>query len=433
MCIMIAKGYDAVFKIAESKKIGEHLAKLIDKKYESRRKFCRAYIALDGGDDADQEAIRKMSNRLSQIIKGSKWIQTYDLPIFTELLGVTCEEILTAGKYILPSARRITNYDIAFSSDEAEWERYIQREDKLILNNDEYGKNVLDYAFENRNYAFLKYLVEKKYIWFVGENEKDFSYTMNFGAGTSIERRKPNSFDLLEFEMNQKTYLRSQMISLAIVNNDFKMLTELKAREIPSLYLTSYLGAQMPDCEKYYDSDMVEQIAETKNEKIIEYFSDEFEIQAKLDKKYVFIFPYVNELLDLLLKKKSKYVDTVLVKAIEHNKSTYEKLKRLISESFEGYKKNQPWLTDEALLKEYANQDIARELDFIENGSIVNFRQMFTSNIKSFQIKGITTNIVSIKNRSDNAVTQHFIDEVNEYYNKIRNLIENPISEAELS
>lgn len=286
-----------MFDIADSKKIGEHLAKLIDRNYESRRKFCRAYIELDGGDATDQESIRKMSNRLSQIIKGGKAIQTYDLPIFTELLGVTCEEILTAGKYVIPNARRMTNYDISFSTDEKEWEKYIQREDKLILNDDEYGKNVLDYALESKNYAFLKYLVDKKYIWFIGENDKDFAYTMNFGAGTSIERRKPNNFDLLEFELHQKTYLRSQMISLAIENNDFKMLTELKAREIPSLYMTSYLGIMMPDCEKYYDEDMVEQISETNNEKIIEYFADEFEIQAQHYKKYIFIFPYINELL----------------------------------------------------------------------------------------------------------------------------------------
>ncbi len=422
-----------MFDIADSKKIGEHLAKLIDRKYESRRKFCRAYIELDGGDATNQESIRKMSNRLSQIIKGSKAIQTYDLPVFTELLGVTCEEILTAGKYVVPNARRTTNYDISFSTDEKEWEKYIQREDKLILNDDEYGKNVLDYALESKNYAFLKYLVDKKYIWFIGENDKNFAYTMNFGAGTSIERRKPNSFDLLEFELRQKTYLRSQMISLAIENNDFKMLTELKAREIPSLYMTSYLGIRMPDCEKYYDEDMIEQISETNNEKIIEYFADEFEIQAQHDKKYIFIFPYINELLGFLLQRKSKYADTVLVKAIAHNKSTYEKLRSLIAEAYEALKSDSYWIKDEASLKEYANEAIAKELDYMENGSLINFRQMFTPNIKSSQIKGITTNIIFVNKQSSNVVTQHFIDEVNEYYNKIRSLLDSPIITGDLS
>ncbi len=432
-CIIIAKGCDDMFDIADSKGIGEHLAKLIDRKYESRRKFCRAYIELDGGDATNQESIRKMSNRLSQIIKGGKAIQTYDLPIFTELLGVTCEEILTAGKYVVPNARRVTNYDISFSTDEEEWEKYIHHEDNLISNYDEYGMTVLDYALQNKNYALMKYLMDHKYIWFIGNDDKDFSYSLTFGAGTSIKRRDIGYTDILNVLIKERTYLRSQMISLAIENDDFKMLTRLKAREIPSLYMTSYLGIMMPDCEKYYDEDMVEQIAETDNEKIIEYFSNEFEIQAQRDKKYIFIFPYINELLGLLLQRKSKYADTVLVKAIAHNKSTYEKLRSLIAEAYEALKSDSYWIKDEDSLKEYANVAIAKELDYKENGSLINFRQMFNPNIKNSQIKGMTTNIIFVNSQSNNAVTQHFIDEVNEYYNKIRGLLDNPIITRDLS
>ncbi|MBO5525530.1 MAG: hypothetical protein J5993_02140 [Clostridia bacterium] len=420
-----------MFKIEESKKIGEYLAKLIDKKYESRRKFCREYIALDGGDREDEESIRKMSNRLSQMLKGIKTIQTYDLPIFTELLKVSCEEILTAGKYVVPNTRRITNYDIAFSRDEKEWEEYIQREDKLILNYDEYGMTVIDYALQCKNYHFLKYLVDKKYIWFIGENDKDFAYS-NFGAGTSIKRREIGNTDILSVEMRNRTYLRSQMISLAIDNHDFKMLTELKAREIPSLYMTSYLGVRVPDCQKDYDADMIEHIAESNHEEIITYFADEFEIQTQQDKKYVFVFPYINELLDLLLKQKSKYADKALVKAIDHNKHTYHKLKKLIADAYEGYQKDLFWVNDESNLKKNANETIAKELDYFENGNMINFRQRFTPNLKCSQIEGITTNIIYVSYHSNNDVTQHFIDEINDYYNKIRNLMKNPITEGDL-
>ena len=64
-------------------------------------------------------------------------------------------------------------YSIAFSKDPAEWEAYIQRDDKLILNPDEYDKTAIDYALEAGNYPFLKYLTEKGYIWFVGEVKKN--------------------------------------------------------------------------------------------------------------------------------------------------------------------------------------------------------------------------------------------------------------------
>lgn len=39
-----------------------------------------------------------MANRLSQMLNGNKGIQIYDLPVFTELLGISCEELLSAGR-----------------------------------------------------------------------------------------------------------------------------------------------------------------------------------------------------------------------------------------------------------------------------------------------------------------------------------------------
>ena len=43
-----------------------------------------------------------------------------------------------------------------------------------ILNPDEYDKTAIDYALEAGNYPFLKYLTEKGYIWFVGEDKKEY-------------------------------------------------------------------------------------------------------------------------------------------------------------------------------------------------------------------------------------------------------------------
>lgn len=105
-----------------------------------------------------------MSNRLSQILNGNKSIQTYDLPIFSTLLDISIEEILSGGTYRAAFADRITNYRIAASKDKSEWERYLQMEEQIILNADEYGKTVLDYALEFENYDFMKYLMEQGHI-----------------------------------------------------------------------------------------------------------------------------------------------------------------------------------------------------------------------------------------------------------------------------
>ena len=100
---------------------------LIDNKYESRRAFCRDYISLSGGVVTD-DAVSSMSNRLSQIIKGKKAIQTYDLPYFTDLLGVSCEQILSAGECSVPISNRVTNYSIACSMNTEEWEELTEED-----------------------------------------------------------------------------------------------------------------------------------------------------------------------------------------------------------------------------------------------------------------------------------------------------------------
>ena len=128
-----------------------------------------------------------MSNRLAQIAKGNKAIQTYDLPHFTELLGGSREQILSAREYSAPLSSRVTNYSIACSKDRKKWEAYIRHADKLILNSDEYCKTVLYYALEFGNYELIEFLMDNQYIWF--DSRKDQDYIQTFGAGTSIEQR----------------------------------------------------------------------------------------------------------------------------------------------------------------------------------------------------------------------------------------------------
>ncbi len=416
-----------MFKVKSKQEIGSYLASII-RKDKTDSEFCREYMRLAG---YSEDALRgsefaNMKNRLSQILKGEKAIQTHDLPIFTELLGVTCEAILTAGEYAVPKNDRLTNYVVAFSKDPEEWERYIHREDKLILNLDEYGKSVIDYALECGNYAFLKYLVDNHYIWFAGENEKDFAYTLNFGAGTSIERRQFHNRDMLEYRLAQETSLRSKMISLAIDNGDLAMLDTLKAREIPSFYGTSYLAWWLPDCKKYYDGELIEHIAASDREEILSYFAEPFTVTACHDKQYTFLFPYTSELLDMLVKRKSSYADLVLVKAIDHNKQAYERLKNLLMTAYDAYKVQLTWMTDDELIP-MCNDAISKELGFSENGNIISFRQVFTPNQKSAEIEGITTNIVCIQEKSANPFTQHFIEEANELYQKTLRLVKHPV------
>ncbi len=266
-----------MFKVEKNNtKVGKYLSDLIEQKYDSKRAFCRAYITANG-EEPNNETLNNMSNRLSQIIKGNKAIQTYDLPYFTELLGVSCEQILSAGECSTPLISRVTNYSIACSKNHAVWEKYIHRADKLILNSDEYCKTVLDYALEFGNYDFIKFLMDNQYIWF--DSRKDNDYVQTFGAGTSIERRRIDYIDYgLEGKLKTEDELRLSLISLAADNEDLSMLEALRARENPQLYYRAhYLSGIHPDFDGCYNERMVKHIAAS-GEAVLDYFTDSFEI-----------------------------------------------------------------------------------------------------------------------------------------------------------
>jgi hypothetical protein len=409
-----------MFKIKTHNEIGEYLNYLILQKYSSIRKFCKDYLKLDRRPVNDDE-IRKMANRMSQIIKGAKAIQTYDLPIFTELLDVTCEQILSAGEYCVPKNQRTTNYSIAFSKSKKEWDEYIKREDKLILNPDEYDKTVIDYAIEAGNYQFIKYLMDKNYIWFVNNEHNNTFFYRTFGAGTSIERRQLGFHDMLQYKLDSEDNLRMGIISLAVANNDVKTLEMLKAREIPMFYnIVQYTGWSHLDSENVYEPSRLVKIIADASDEIIEYFTTPFEVTDPRPSKdstarsYTFVFPFYSELLYELVKRNHKYTEFALRTAIEHNKNTYEKLKKQIENSVNDDMKYYSYVDENYLAK--MKKDFffkrAQEVDFYEKLHILGFSDYRSGNITR-------TNIISTSNKSSNLIINHLIEDVNSLYNKI--------------
>ena len=144
-----------MFKTASPKEIGGHLDKLITAKYgeRKRKEFCSDFLKLQGIEDDDTQ---RTEDRFVKIINGSRNLQSCDLLTICELLGTSCEEILTAGKFAKPSSFHVTNRDITLNDDPAFWKRYMKQ--KTFLNADEHRKSVLDYALETKNILFLKFL-----------------------------------------------------------------------------------------------------------------------------------------------------------------------------------------------------------------------------------------------------------------------------------
>ena len=410
-----------------NKEIGTYLGDLIKKNYKSDRQFCIEYLKLRDGQDAPcPDDIQKMQNRISQIKNGNKCVQLEDLPIFSELLGVSFEEILSAGTFFAQTSNRKTNYSIAHSSDPTEWEAYIQREDKLILNPDEYDKTAIDYALEAGNYPFLKYLLDEGYIWFVGNDKQE--YYMGFGAGTSIERRKIGYHDLLDIRLHNQDDLRFKMIALAIRENDFEMLDKLHAREIPLLYRINQIDIRMNHDKKLPSSANVERMIEeiaTSTEPVLSYFFEAFELESlALDFHNTFICPFAGQILDAVIRRKrTTQSKCFLEKAIAHNKKVWKRLQKEVATCKKEYEEyvanmNANYYDDASIKREtWMDYYFYPETGFVAYSMPVHIRNTIHT--------GFTTNVIQVTVSSKDPEVQALINKLNKSYDDFMRQYEN--------
>lgn len=394
-----------MFRIDNNAKIGKYLNGLIDRNYRSRRQFCATYLKATGMQVNDEE-LRKMNNRFTQIVKGKKGLQLYDLPIITELFGISCEELLSCGKSFVPVSSHVTNYDIAFSKDMKVWEKYMEREDKLFLNSDEYGKTVLDYAFEFKNYPFLQYLMDKKFIWLV--NNEGWSHH-GYGAGTSIKKREISEMDWsVPHQVQYEDKTRTNYVALAIEFKDKKRLEELKARETPYLHNANYVTLRT-DTEKYYNERLIDAVAEADRD-MLDYFSDEVVITDDKGQSNTFLFPYIGEVIDLMILNRRSDVELLIRKAIKHNKWVCEGLEELADKEFQISKENCMWELDETWINTFKT-DAWRYFEISEQNQMV---CLLCSKAGS-----LISNIVHATKKPTDPLIRELVNELNGYYEKI--------------
>ncbi|MBP3918389.1 MAG: hypothetical protein J6I50_04380 [Clostridia bacterium] len=393
-------------------KVGAYLRQTIYQKYDSIRKFCRAYLELKDGSTNDEE-IRKLLNRFSQILKGVKRLQIDDLPYTTELLEVSCEEILSAGKVHVPISSHMTNYDIAFSHDRELWERYMKREDKLFLNCDEYCKSVIDYALEFKNYDFIKYLISEKFIWFVDISKWGY-WGFTYGAGTSVERREIGYIDThTPLEIQYQDELRIKTIALAIENEDFDILDLLLAREMPKMHQASMTGYPDINLQERKNMELIHAIA-LSNDQIINYFSQEFIVKNQQKEDNTFLFPYLTDVIEeMLINGKTDSAELCIRRAISHNKKAFETLTKLIKKSYEFQKESLEF--DTADMEDYLMQQTLYNFRFDTNNNIVSFFY----NPAKYEHVGFVTNIIHAESKYGTPLIKELLQELNETFDKI--------------
>ncbi|MDE5590673.1 MAG: hypothetical protein K2J60_16290 [Acetatifactor sp.] len=408
----------------DKEKIGKHIAELIDaSEYKSDRQFGIAYLKLRYGS-LDEAAIPNIQNRICQIKKGNKWIQIEDLPIFAELLRVSIEDIVSAGTSYAPVTSRVTNYSIASSNDPDEFEAYVKRADKLFLNPDEYNKTVIDYALEAGNYQFLKYLMDKKHIWFVGPDKKEYhnsfgEYAAGFGAGTDIKRRAPGYVDILDTWLKDKDDLRFKMISLAIKHNDFDMLNRLHAKEIPLLYTINHFLIFNPKEDKLPESKNVTQFLQniaTCPNTTLAYFFEPFTIESAIgDDKNTFFFPYAGNVLDIMIKNKASNTARFIEMATKYNKTVLAQLLKQIDNGINLSKEYYDRLNCPEVYNDvFIRNEALRDYYFYSNTGFVAFTAPRFA--KKDAVNGFITNVIHVTSKSSDAELQFLINELNEIY-----------------
>ncbi len=416
--IMLAQGVEiSVFKLKTNEEIGAYLKKLILSKYPSCRQFCVAYVNLAGDfsddpHDLRTEEIRKLTNRLSQILKGKKSIQTYDLPVFSKLLDISCEQMLTAGAYCTPITNRITNYNIAFSKDEQDWIDYINREDCIAAYADEFGKTVVDYAIEFKNYGFINFLIKSGYITLVSDEK--WNRNFNFGADTSIKER-PYESRTLHNEFYENKILRTQIISLALENDDYDMLYNMRAREIPpQLTMTTYSLTSL-NFSDYYDDQFIDTILRSRS-KVVRYFCEEYYVESHWQKgtQFLWLYPFFDKLIIRAVKSNNSMANSLLDVAIQHNEETYNNLKKAILKVAKHMR--------ESLYRNVSFQkvieDVLRDFNTNKENSVISFYCYFLGENSDV----VATNIIFANVESKNTELQSKIDKLNELYYKIINI-----------
>ncbi|WP_303798198.1 hypothetical protein [Ruminococcus flavefaciens] len=290
----------------------------------------------------------------------------------------------------------------------------MKREDKLFLNCDEYRKTVIDYALEFNNYKFIKYLLDEEYIWFV-DNSKE-GYGPYYGAGTSIKQnlgRFDNDTDsFIQREFHEQDRLRTQTAVLAIENGDCDVLELLRARETPEINLAFSTTPNYHDFKNSRNENLIEAIAISNDKRIIDYFTEEYVLPDKLKvEDSLFVFPFLGEVIEKLIKNKNAFAETVIRRAIEHNQNVYEKLSALIDVEYN-------------YLQSIGTRGTEKE---IKNQIVRYFRHDDSSDCVSLSIiavphKAFVGNIIKSESNKISSKETKYIEELNRSYYKVISL-----------
>lgn len=396
-----------MIKIKTNVEIGNYLKEIIDSKYPTHRQFCIDYANLRDNEVIDEE-VRKLTNRLSPMLKGKKSIQIEDLPYFSYLLDISCEEILSAGEIALPINNRCTIYSIASESDKAKWEEFLKNDNKYIYYADEYGNTILDYAIKFKNSSLIKYLINNGYLSLIQDQGKHITLNVDY------EYDQVPTEQYINNAIFEKIKLRTSVFSVFIENNDLECLKAFQARVFPPQYEAMFNNLAILKFSDYYDEDFITKIIESNND-IQEYFLEEYPLRLNNNMdETIWIFPYIDKLIEKAVMKNEKAKALKFIDAsIKHNQNVLDELQKKINELLEILNKTYGRYQSTS----FTLNDVLRYLNFNEENNLVSYYIYIIHDQKPY-----ISNIVNVKMESENKEINERIHELNEIYEKIKEL-----------
>ena len=140
------------------------------------------------------------------------------------------------------------------------------------------------------------------------------------------------------------------------------------------------------------------------------------------------MFPFLNDVIRIMLGNNNKCAVFIIRKMIAHNKSTYEKTNSLIKEAcqteYSAIQKNKEKIIKEAYENgiSLAELKITFKTEEVKSTMLSYFKFDKNTNVVSFfsgAKKGIATNIFGITRSKCSPEIKKLVDELNSWYNRI--------------
>lgn len=396
-----------MFDVKSNEEIGKYLRVQIKEKYPSQRQFCYAYLKIKDSylsEDEIKDKLVKMSNKLSQILKGTKGLQLDDLPVFCRLLEVSCEDILSAGETKLPILNRRTNYNIAYSKKKEDWIEYLEHEESYAAYLDEFGKSVVDYALDFENFELLRFLMDEGYIDFASNQYGKYS----FGASTKIKDPNPHR-RTFEDELLSSDILRKKVISFAIRKDDIEVLERLRAKHIPTEYNLVYYQLDLK-LDENFDEKLIDAICSS-NDTIFNYFCDKYNIES-YSGEVTWLYPYLDYVAKKLVDVDNERLALLLDILINNNKEVFSNIK---SSALSVAKQMRATLYNNRSYEDLLSMTL-KNIIISDDKKILSFHMMHPYYVNMIH------NIFYMDATSKDPKIQKKIEELNDSHNKIINI-----------